>query len=279
MGLVLEMVKGTSRDFELQAQNPDGTIPSDFLSSDTLTANMFAGDNQPSLFSPTTTWVDAPTAKYHVQFNDADTTSFDTAIYKLIIKVTRAGRSGVIGNISLSILPNIGVALALPVYCKIADMLMYAPWLQKLQDETSDYAGFASQRNAARTWLENIIQKHFRLNAGTGLTTFGNSVVSFGPRRLGGDNQILQGYLDQNKLMIQPPKRVIEMTAKYAIALVCQAQITNAEARGNLWQQRADWFFSEAQNLVLAYTAEVDINGDGYPEYTIACGTTDALYG
>jgi hypothetical protein len=41
MGLSVELVQGTARDFPFQVQNPDGTIPTGiFLSTDILTASL-----------------------------------------------------------------------------------------------------------------------------------------------------------------------------------------------------------------------------------------------
>lgn len=277
--LVRELIKGTSKDIILQAQNPDGTVPTVFLDTDELVTNLFAGEGQPALLLPATFWADASTATFVVAFNNDDSADLGVAVYKAVTTATRDGRSAAVANWSLSILPNIGTNAALTVYCELSDMLPYFPGLSKIQDEVTDWAGFITQRAAARRWLENVIQEHYRPNAGFGLTTFGNSVTAFGPRRTGSYNKQLQQYLDADKLMVAPPRRVVEITAKYAIGLVCMAQITGSDARSSFYQQRGDYFMQEAINGTLGYIAEVDTNGDGYPEYVISCGTSDALWG
>jgi len=53
MGIALELAQGTARDFPFQVQNPDGTIPTEiFLSTDTLTASLWAGSNEVPLLTP-----------------------------------------------------------------------------------------------------------------------------------------------------------------------------------------------------------------------------------
>ena len=53
MGLSIEIMQGTARDFPFQVTNPDGSIPTDvFLSTDTLNANVWAGNNETPLLTP-----------------------------------------------------------------------------------------------------------------------------------------------------------------------------------------------------------------------------------
>ena len=50
MGIALELTQGTARDFPFQVTNPDGTVPTGiFLSSDVLTASVWAGANDPAV--------------------------------------------------------------------------------------------------------------------------------------------------------------------------------------------------------------------------------------
>lgn len=273
--LNLELIKGSSADFPLSWSNRDGSSPSGFTTSWTLTASVYAGDGQPSFLSPTCAWTTPP--NYVLSFQDADTFLLDTGTYHVEVSATLSGRTARTFFL-LTLLPHPGLGRTPSVYCTYSDMKDYAPFIGALQDQISDTEGFATQRHLARVKLEEVIQMHYRLQAGTGLTVFGNAVVNYGPRRVGSHNKVLQGYLDSNLLMLEPPRRVVEMTAKYAIAQVCQAQVTSGSPQAQFYQDMSSRYLYDWNNLVCGYHAEVDINGDGYPDYVIACGTTDALW-
>ena len=67
MGISLEIVQGTSRDFPLQITNPDGSIPVGiFQPTDSLSATIWQGANETPLLTPVSTWIDATNAQYQV---------------------------------------------------------------------------------------------------------------------------------------------------------------------------------------------------------------------
>jgi hypothetical protein len=95
--LTLKLIQGTSRDYPLQACNRDGTpAVGVFDDGDTLTTQVWAGDGQPVLLTPATTWADADAGQFTITFNDSDTSDLPPSLYQIITKATRSGRSGVI---------------------------------------------------------------------------------------------------------------------------------------------------------------------------------------
>ena len=61
MAISLELAQGTARDFPFQVTNPDGTVPTGlFLSTDVLTAALWAGSNETPLLTPAASWISAP---------------------------------------------------------------------------------------------------------------------------------------------------------------------------------------------------------------------------
>lgn len=95
--LTLRLEQGTSRDFQLQIYNRDGSIPTGlFQSTDTLTTVIWPGDRQAATLTPTTTWISAPNAQFQISFNDADTSSTAPSLYQIVTRATRSGRSAVV---------------------------------------------------------------------------------------------------------------------------------------------------------------------------------------
>ena len=92
MAIALELVQGTARDFPFQVTNPDGTVPTGiFLSTDVLTASVWAGSNEVPLLTPTATWISATNAQYQVTLQNTDSSSLAYGIYYLQAYATRAG--------------------------------------------------------------------------------------------------------------------------------------------------------------------------------------------
>lgn len=311
MGKDLEIVQGTARDFVLQIYNPDGTDATGFLSTDTLTSKVWGGQDQAVLFSPSVSWLTLPSppphgydlGQYVISFNNADTATWLPAKYDYQVYLTRSGRTGEItgGGGNLQVLPSPGTATALPTYCTLQDMLGWCRWLQNLSVFEADETGFLTQRAAARNWMDNMIQRHYRLTAGLNISVFGNPVPTWGPRRTGGYSVWLQAQLDAGPaqptngpannfdltpvvpglspgLMINQPRRVREICAKYAAFLVMQDVIVGSGQRENWYSAKADWLMLEVENLVKGFTAEISpVNG--YPTITVECGLIDAMRG
>jgi hypothetical protein len=107
--ITLELTRGTSRDFPLQARFADNTVPSAvFASSDALACRVWAGDGLPVLLTPLTTWVDASLAKFLVRFVDSDTQATAPSLYRIQVTATRSGRTGILldGYLQLSDAPG-----------------------------------------------------------------------------------------------------------------------------------------------------------------------------
>jgi hypothetical protein len=302
----LSLVQGMAKDFPLQVYNADGTpSTSIFLQGDILTAKIWAGKDQPVMFTPTVTWV-LPSGwdlgQYIMSFQNGDTSDWNPQIYHVQTYVSRGGRMGVIGDMTIRVMSAPGMASTLPVYCSLNDMLTWCRWIQQLNVFESDETGFLIQRNAARNWLDNVIQRHYRLTAGLNLNVFGNPVPTWGPRRTGGYSVWLQSQLDAGPaqpldgpstlpdgvtpvvpglsqgLMLNPPRRTKEIVSKYATFLVMQDIIAGSGQRDNWYSARSDWLMQECENLIKGFTAEIN-PVSGYPSITVECGLVDVMRG
>ena len=287
--LILSLIKGTSRDFVLQANNDDGTpATSVFLGTDTITSRVWRGDDQPTLVSPTTTWVSATAGTFQVTMNDADSSTLEVGQFRIQTIAVRTGRTATVLDGFLDIKSAPGTATARPVYGTYQDMTKYAPWIQNLQTE-DDLEGFADQRADAREWLDNIIVKNYR---GSSLGQFGHhSMAAFaygfsGPRRSLLLSQWLQDQLNGNTLLsggtytgpsggallIKPTtKRIV---AFRAIAEVCMGML----GKGGDYPSWGAQFRRAADAECMAYTAEIDTNNDGRAEIGIPLSTGSTVY-
>lgn len=296
------MIKGSSRDFVLQANNSDGTAATNvFQSTDTVTSRVWRGDDQPTLLSlpflgtstsgvTGTSWVSATAGTFQLCFNDADTSgaTFEVGQYRIQTTAARGGRTAVILDCFLTIDSAPGSAASRPVYGTWQDMTKFAPWIQNLQT-ADDTEGFIDQRADAREWLDTIIVKNYR---GSSLGQFGyHSMAAFaygftGPRRSLILSQWLQDQLNGNAvlsggtytgppggaLLIKPPtKRIV---AFRAIAEVCMGML----GKGGDYASWGVQYRRAADAECLAYTAEIDTNNDGRAEIGIPLGTGNTLY-
>jgi hypothetical protein len=273
--LILSLIKGTSRDFALQANNPDGTpAVSLFLATDAITSRVWPGENQPTLLAPTTTWISAPLGTFQVTFNDADTQALEFGQYRIQTTAARGGRTAVLLDAFLQVTPAPGAATARPTYGPFSDMVKYARWITNLQDP-DDLEGFADQRADAREWLDNIILLNYR---GASLGRFGaHSQAAFGwgwagPRRSLIPSQWLQTALAANQLLVRP--QVLRIVAFRAIAETCLGQL----GKGGDYASFGARFRQAADAECCSLRAELDVNNDGLAEFAIPITTASTLY-
>ncbi len=112
MGISLAIVQGTARDFQFQLAGvtaatepftldpeqtvlisgaPSSTASGSFLSTDVLTATVWAGSNEVPLLTPAASWISAPNAQFQVSIQNADSLGLAYGVYYLQAFATRAG--------------------------------------------------------------------------------------------------------------------------------------------------------------------------------------------
>jgi hypothetical protein len=277
--LELHLVKGSSRDFELQARDSEGNDALIFLPSDTLASVLWAGDDQAPLLTPRTAWVNATTGVFTVSFDNPDSLSLSEGIYRIQSKATRTGRSAVIFDGTINIGDTFGADLPRPTYCTIDDLRTLAPWVEDIQDFSGQGHGFVDECADARNWLDENILRNWR---GNYIGAFGYHSLALaswqwaGPRRSLFANQWLLNYLNQNTLMLTTPtgKRLVRACAWYAISQICQSNIS----RGKEYISRAHMALHQAETLLVCSSAELDIDGNGTPEIVVNFSSASTLY-
>jgi hypothetical protein len=171
--LQLDVIQGSQTDFVVAAKNRDSSVPTGFLSTDTLTSSVWGGQNLAPLFSPAATWSDFTVGDVALSFTGANTSTLDYAgTYHGNVSATRSGVTAVILDFVVRILaaPGVGTQTTVP-YCTLANMLEHAPWLTMIQDDDTGVEGYYPQRLEAKTWFDWLIVRSWR---GTSTALFGD---------------------------------------------------------------------------------------------------------
>ena len=283
----LELVQGLDGSFPLQITT-DGVTPSTaYLNSDELSGRLSIGEDQPTLFAPGVSWIDATVAKYQIVIAGAQSATLTPGTYYVQAIATRGSLNTLISppKLAIEILPAPGTAAALKSYCTYRDMLRFAPWVARLQGQV-DLAGFAQERQDARDWFEDLLYRHYRGGQGVAADYFFIPGISFGARwwgngpnvfRSGARSAALQGWLDADGLLIT--SEVIKANAAYAIAQVAKGQIVPGNDKSNVYAGFYAHFESLAENTASLITAELDTDADGITDTVIRLGVADTLEG
>lgn len=222
------------------------------------------------LFTPT--WGDASQGTVNVNLTSAQTATISPGQY--LIQVGLADKSADFYEGYLVVTYSAGLSVLPPTYCTYDDILIFAPWIQRLQSETG-VAGFALERGQARAWLDNVIIQHSSwmfLNPTIGQPGF--MPQSMFPAMINQPpNLWLREQLNLNYLVRR--QNVVEITAKKSLYFIGRAQLDYLNEKQ---EKLALWFGSDADNMASALRAEITLgvsdpnNQDIWPSVTVDCG-------
>jgi hypothetical protein len=255
--------------------------PVSYLSADTPSAQFWAGDSTANLFTPTVAWINPTAGSVRVSWLAAAVASITPGDYTLRVRVTTAATSVIIerwrGSVRLAAGPGSQTNPA--AYHTYSDMLQWAPWLEDLASR-SGRSGFALQRGEARVWMDRLIQRHYRAPSDVRDDSLDHIYDGLRRRRTGADDPTLQGYLDDDLLILTGPqgKAVIKACALYASALVAQAQI-GAGDDSEVYQKRAVMLFGMADDAVATLTVLIDTDDDNVGDLAIDLSMVDVIRG
>jgi hypothetical protein len=262
--LNLEVVQGSRKVYALQSQNPDGTTPQagDLLAGDVLTASVWAGQREASIFAPAVVWYTAggtqtgySNGQVQVTITAAQSAMLDAAgVYQLqIFDAQSGGDPACIGWCTLTCLPSAGTATqTLTTYTADSDLTFYAPWLESILENNTDQEGFYPQRLRARKWLDRIVVS--RARAMQYIWNISTPLTPWGP--VEAPNYIIQGYLEAGYILVRD--NLIELLSHKAIAYVCEKQISMQDP--DPWPSRMQRFHRSANNRLLSYRCELNIS-------------------
>jgi len=300
MSIAIQLAQGTSADWQFQLMGttaptepwtldpeqtvlisgtPGSTAQGSFLSTDVLTAKVWAGSNETPLLTPTASWISAPNAQFQVSLQNTDSSSLAYGIYYLQAYATRAGTP----TRTTALLPRgssleiIAAPLAVvprPTYIGIADLRKIAPWIDDLQVPDS-HEGFDDPCADSRDWLDEITLRNYRGGNVSLLGYHGFALDAWytgGGRRTSLTNRWLFACLQANQLLVTP--RVKNVCAYYALSRICESMIT----KGGMYAMLAARYRLEAESLLASTTVEIDVNGDGFGEVPINFSSTNTLW-
>ncbi len=198
------------------------------------------------------------------------------------VAVARGGRTGRVGDFRLRVLDAPGLAVPTPGFTVLNDLTKYAPWISDLQGE-SDQTGFAEQQTQASSKLLDALctlapaalaygSPLDGLAYGYGYGGYGYAANSYlrqqlepltpdsvAPDTMPDRVTTAASWLDplvSTALLVRP--RVREIVAKWALELVCQAQV-GRESKNDWWALAA-FFGSDGDALFRSCRFEVDLS-------------------
>lgn len=264
MALNLDLQQGTSFDWQLQALNPDDSVPTgQFLGTDTLAAKLWQGASDASLitFSTPPSWISATNAQYQISFNNADTSTLALGVYFIQCTATRAGRSAALmpygSTVTLKAAP--GSASVRLTYITVADLRKIAGWIDQINAPNSE-TGFLEQCADSRDWLDENIMRNYRGGNVELLGMHGLALDSWytgGARRTSLRNPWLLNLLQTNSLIVTT--RTKDVCGYYALSRICESMIQSGTAAH--YQLLAARYRHESNRLLTTYTAELQVNG------------------
>ena len=137
-----------------------------FLSTDVLTASVWAGSNHVPLLTPTVSWLDAALAQIQVAVQNADSLGLAYGVYYLQAFATRAGTP----PRSTALLPvrqltgdhrQSGRRIAQAFLHRHHGPAEDCPWIDDLQVPDS-HEGFDDQCADSRDWLDEMTLRNYR---------------------------------------------------------------------------------------------------------------------
>ena len=264
MPLNQNLQQGTSFDWQLQALNPDDSVPvNQFLPTDVLSAKLWSGASDLSLitFSTPPSWLDATNAQYQISFNNADLALLPLGVYYIQCTATRSGRSVALlpygSTITLQAAP--GLALLRPTYITAYDLRRIAPWIDQVS-APNNQTGFLDQCADARDWLDENIIRNYRGGNVELLGYHGLALDSWytgGARRTSLRNPWIVNLLKTNSLIVTT--RTKDICSYYALSRICESLLQAGPVTHYLGLSAR--YRHECERLLSTYTAELQVSG------------------
>jgi hypothetical protein len=200
-----------------------------------LAATVHRGANREVVFSPTVTHSGG---KALLSVTTAETTAL-SGLYVVRLLIDDVGYR--IGRLKVHATP--GDVETRPVYGTLDDARRFAStWIDSLMSEY-DELDLNPYFADAREWIEERILE--RLPTGRRAT--------------------VQAYLDDDGLIVS--QRVREITARVAVAKLCEGQMGGKKEDDDAWRERATWQHNQIAILMQGFSAAIDTDGDGEADY------------
>lgn len=259
-----------------------------FTDTDVFAWTIWAGDGTTALATGAGT-LQSPTSAALVDFTvlKSQLTTIDPGTYDLIGIVNPGTDDAVWIRERIQFTAAPGSGTADPTYGTYDDMEVFAPWIGGALSKANQ-SNAAEQRAKARQWIDSCIMSRAERDLESqysrhGAVLYVDPIVptagvdlgpTWGPSILPDTTMqtqlaVIQGYLDANQLMTGAIDNgmVREIAARYAVYLVCDAQI--GKANETPYQELASQFRRKAIAMMSAWTAKIDTDADGVADYEL----------
>jgi hypothetical protein len=199
------VAQGIGKILSKQIRLADGlTLSSAYESTDILVCNIWQGDSETVLSSPSVYWNQTlGPPNFIVDLEPADTSSLIPAVYWIGVVATRPSTSQTakVWESQIEVTSQPGTTLPQPVYIQLEDLMIEMPSISDYQQQFRDLTGFAGQRARARRELDELVHRNVRGVAGITSSVY---PADF-PYRFLIKSPILVKYLEQNYLWLTQP--------------------------------------------------------------------------
>jgi hypothetical protein len=264
LALNLDLQQGTSFDWQLQALNPDDSVPTgQFLASDSVASKLWQGASDAPVFAPAISWLNATAAQYQISFNNADLVNLPLGVYYIEATATRAGRSAALlpKGSTVTLLAAPGTTTPAPTYITVIDIRSIADWIDQVSAPDKE-TGFLTKCAQSRSWLDENILRNYRGGNVELLGYHGLALDSWytgGTRRTSLRNSFILDLLQQNGLIVTD--RTKRICAYYALSLICEGMLM-ISGKPQQYLGMAARARAESERLLTCYTAELNVNGN-----------------
>jgi hypothetical protein len=262
--------QGEALPIAVQLSDDQGNPVTKYTGLEPLAAAIWPGGNLPAAFMPAANWVSGPAGQLTILVTSGQTAGLDEGRYTGTLSLTDPVAGPVeVYNWSMDVLAAPGTATTPPVYCQFSDLLTYGKgWVRSLQSQDED-AGFATERGRARSWLDDLVINAWEVSfpIGVGDPGYGAVLVGQNPGQL--PSVWIRQQLAAGGLVLRD--LVVEIVAKKALAFICEGQM-GASGSTFDFAKLGRWYSREANELVKTLRAEIDADGNGYPQFAMNLG-------
>lgn len=284
-------VSGGVETVQVQADSASGgyaPLVGRFDGSEDLLCLLWPGDDQAVTATLPATWNDAQNGRVDVTFSLDVMTALDVTWYDAMLKL--ADGSLDLAAFRLVVTPGPGAATADKAYHTYKDLVDEMPLVAKLADQLNDQSGFREAAAESRRWIDAaILERAPNYCTGDwiygGLWGYGGGVGRSwvdGPIGWRGDwmygshdqaeNTTIAAALDADALMITTAtgRRFVRASVFKTLAAILRRAVGSQSTNDLL--TLSDKYDSMAERMLSSCVAQIDVNGDGTPEYVIALG-------
>lgn len=261
---ILAQPKGTDKAYDFTLRDAAGAAITIYTGTEALSSRIWSGQDQATLASPVATWLVPAAGTVRVTVSDTNLADLPPSLYRMEGTLTVGSTVLRFFDGSIAVTTSPGVAEAPATYCSLADMLLYAPQVQKLQDARADLAGFLGGRARAKDWTDEHCLDGYRPNYGRARRGLAADGVAAGPHlhwvAAGPDGAAtptvadLRSALAAGGLVVTAKLR--EANAHMAAAIV----FLNQPGKDNPYHQQGAYHADCAAALLAAAVIEIDLD-------------------